>query len=177
MANPIIKFTIKDFGEITAELYPDKAPKTVENFLKLVDEGFFSGLIFHRVICGFMIQGGGYNEDFQQKHTASIKGEFASNGFEQNTLSHTRGTISMWHASDDPDSATTSFFIMQKDSTACDGKYAAFGRVILGMETIDAIAAIALTEEHPSNTKTKPVKPPVIESVTFIQPDDIVIPQ
>ena len=139
MENPIIKFTIKDFGEITAELYPDKAPKTVENFLKLVDEGFFSGLIFHRVICGFMIQGGGYNEDFQQKHTASIKGEFASNGFRQNDIKHTRGVLSMARTMI-KDSASSQFFIMHKNAPHLDGEYAAFGLVIDGLEVIDAIA-------------------------------------
>ena len=141
MANPMIKFTVRDFGEITAELYPDKAPKTVENFLKLVDEGFFTGLIFHRVICGFMIQGGGYNEDFQQKHTASIKGEFASNGFRQNDIKHTRGVLSMARTMV-KDSASSQFFIMHKNAPHLDGAYAAFGRVIEGMEVVDEIASI-----------------------------------
>ena len=139
MANPIIKFTVRDFGEMTAELYPDKAPKTVENFLKLVDEGFFSGLIFHRVISGFMIQGGGYNEDFQQKHTASIKGEFASNGFAQNDIKHTRGVLSMARTMI-KDSASSQFFIMHKNAPHLDGEYAAFGLVTDGLEVIDAIA-------------------------------------
>ena len=139
MENPIIKFTIKDFGEITAELYPDKAPKTVENFLKLVDEGFFSGLIFHRVISGFMIQGGGYNEDFQQKHTASIKGEFASNGFGQNDIKHTRGVLSMARTMV-KDSASSQFFIMHQNAPHLDGEYAAFGLVTDGIEVVDAIA-------------------------------------
>jgi peptidyl-prolyl cis-trans isomerase B (cyclophilin B) len=139
MENPIIKFTIKDIGEITAELYPDKAPKTVENFLKLVDKGFFSGLIFHRVICGFMIQGGGYNEDFQQKHTASIKGEFASNGFGQNDIKHTRGVLSMARTMV-KDSASSQFFIMHQNAPHLDGEYAAFGLVTDGIEVVDAIA-------------------------------------
>jgi peptidyl-prolyl cis-trans isomerase B (cyclophilin B) len=141
MENPIIKFTIKDFGEITAELYPDKAPKTVENFLKLVDEGFFSGLIFHRVICGFMIQGGGYNEDFQQKHTASIKGEFASNGFRQNDIKHTRGVLSMARTMV-KDSASSQFFIMHQNAPHLDGEYAAFGMVTKGIEVVDEIAEL-----------------------------------
>ena len=139
MANPIIQFTVRDFGEITAELYPDKAPKTVENFLKLVDEGFFSGLIFHRVISGFMIQGGGYNEDFQQKHTASIKGEFASNGFAQNDIKHTRGVLSMARTMV-KDSASSQFFIMHQNAPHLDGEYAAFGMVTAGIEVVDAIA-------------------------------------
>jgi len=141
MANPMIKFTVRDFGEITAELYPDKAPKTVENFLKLVDEGFFTGLIFHRVICGFMIQGGGYNEDFQQKHTASIKGEFASNGFRQNDIKHTRGVLSMARTMV-KDSASSQFFIMHQNAPHLDGEYAAFGMVTKGIEVVDEIAEL-----------------------------------
>ena len=141
MANPIIKITVRDFGEITAELYPDKAPKTVENFLKLIDEDFFSGLIFHRVICGFMIQGGGYNEDFQQKHTASIKGEFASNGFRQNDIKHTRGVLSMARTMV-KDSASSQFFIMHQNAPHLDGEYAAFGMVTKGIEVVDEIAEL-----------------------------------
>ena len=141
MANPIIKITVRDFGEMTAELYPDKAPKTVENFLKLVDEGFFTGLIFHRVICGFMIQGGGYNEDFQQKHTASIKGEFTSNGFRQNDIKHTRGVLSMARTMV-KDSASSQFFIMHQNAPHLDGEYAAFGMVTKGIEVVDEIAEL-----------------------------------
>ena len=137
--NPQIKITVRDFGTMTAELYPDKAPATVENFLKLIDEDFFSGLIFHRVISGFMIQGGGYTEDFAQKHTASIKGEFASNGFAQNNLKHTRGVLSMARTMI-KDSASSQFFIMHKNAPHLDGEYAAFGLVTDGLEVIDAIA-------------------------------------
>ena len=158
MANPIIKFTVRDFGEITAELYPDKAPKTVENFLKLVDEGFFSGLIFHRVISGFMIQGGGYNEDFQQKHTASIKGEFASNGFKQNDIKHTRGVLSMARTMV-KDSASSQFFIMHRNAPHLDGEYAAFGMVTSGIEVVDAIA------ELPTDYQDCPRVTVVIEKV------------
>ncbi len=161
MENPIIKFTIKDFGEITAELYPDKAPKTVENFLKLVDEGFFSGLIFHRVICGFMIQGGGYNEDFQQKHTASIKGEFASNGFRQNDIKHTRGVLSMARTMV-KDSASSQFFIMHQNAPHLDGEYAAFGMVTKGIEIVDEIA------ELPTDYQDCPRVNVVIEKVERI---------
>ena len=161
MENPIIKFTVKDFGEITAELYPDKAPKTVENFLKLVDEGFFSGLIFHRVICGFMIQGGGYNEDFQQKHTASIKGEFASNGFAQNDIKHTRGVLSMARTMV-KDSASSQFFIMHQNAPHLDGEYAAFGMVTKGIEIVDEIA------ELPTDYQDCPRVNVVIEKVERI---------
>ena len=139
MANPTIQITVRDFGTMTAELYPDKAPATVENFLKLVDEGFFSGLIFHRIISGFMIQGGGYNEDFQQKHTASIKGEFRSNGFALNDIKHTRGVLSMARTMV-KDSASSQFFIMHKNAPHLDGEYAAFGLVTEGIEVVDAIA-------------------------------------
>ena len=141
MANPIIKITVRDFGEMTAELYPDKAPKTVENFLKLIDEGFFSGLIFHRVISGFMIQGGGYNEDFQQKRADAIKGEFASNGFRQNDIKHVRGVLSMARTMV-KDSASSQFFIMHQNAPHLNGEYAAFGCVTEGIEVVDAIAEL-----------------------------------
>ncbi len=139
MSNPKIKFTIKNFGEIIAELYPDKAPKTVENFLSLVESGFFSGLIFHRVISGFMIQGGGFDTEFNQKKADSIKGEFIANGFMQNDLRHTRGVLSMARTSD-PDSASSQFFIMHKDAPHLDAQYAGFGKVIEGIEVVDKIA-------------------------------------
>ena len=109
--------------------------------MKLVDEGFFTGLIFHRVICGFMIQGGGYNEDFQQKHTASIKGEFASNGFKQNDIKHTRGVLSMARTMV-KDSASSQFFIMHQNAPHLDGEYAAFGMVTKGIEVVDEIAEL-----------------------------------
>ena len=141
MNNPKIKMTIRDFGEITAELYPDKAPKTVENFLSLIESGFFSGLIFHRVISGFMIQGGGYNESFSDKDAPSIKGEFASNGFAQNDLKHTRGVLSMARTND-PNSASSQFFIMHQDAPYLDRQYAGFGKVTEGIEVVDKIAAV-----------------------------------
>ena len=141
MNNPKIKITVRDFGEITAELYPDKAPLTVEIFLNLVKSDFFSGLIFHRVISGFMIQGGGYDELFADKDAKSIKGEFASNGFPQNDLAHTRGVLSMARTSV-PDSASSQFFIMHKDAPYLDRQYAGFGKVIEGIEVVDKIAAV-----------------------------------
>lgn len=141
MNNPKIKFTIKNFGEITAELYPDKAPVTVENFLSLVESGFFTGLIFHRVINGFMIQGGGFTEDFEQKEAKSIKGEFMSNGFMQNDLRHTRGVLSMARTMV-PDSASSQFFIMHRDAPHLDGQYAGFGKVIEGIDVVDKIANV-----------------------------------
>ena len=139
--NPIIKITVKNFGEMTAELYPEKAPLTVENFLSLVKKGFFSGLIFHRIIPGFMIQGGGYTERFSETDAASIKGEFASNGFRKNDLKHTRGVFSMARTNQ-PNSASSQFFVMHADAPYLDGQYAAFGKLTDGFDTLDQIAAV-----------------------------------
>ena len=139
MTNPIIKITIKDLGSMTAELYPEKAPKTVANFIKLVEEGFYEGLIFHRVIKNFMIQGGGFTEDMDHKEAEAIQGEFKSNGFMQNDLKHTRGVLSMARTQD-PDSASSQFFIMHKDSPHLDSQYAAFGILTDGFDVLDAIA-------------------------------------
>ena len=141
MAAQKIKITVRNFGEMTAELYADKAPKTVENFLTLVDKGFFSGMIFHRVISGFMIQGGGYDESFGEKEADAIAGEFAANGFLQNDLKHTRGVLSMARTSD-PNSASSQFFIMHKDAPYLDKQYAGFGCVTEGIEVVDKIAAV-----------------------------------
>ncbi len=141
MNNPKIKIVVRDFGEMTAELYPDKAPKTVENFLGLVKSGFFSGLIFHRVISGFMIQGGGYNERFGETDAPAIKGEFAANGFMQNDLKHTRGVLSMARTQN-PNSASSQFFIMHQNAPYLDRQYAGFGAVIEGIEVVDKIAAV-----------------------------------
>ena len=141
MNNPKIKIIVRDFGEMTAELYPEKAPKTVENFLGLVKSGFFSGLIFHRVISGFMIQGGGYNESFGETDAPTIKGEFAANGFPQNDLKHTRGVLSMARTQN-PNSASSQFFIMHQNAPYLDRQYAGFGAVIEGIEVVDKIAAV-----------------------------------
>ncbi len=142
MANINIKISVRDYGEITAELYPDKAPITVENFVKLVGEGFYSGLIFHRVIAGFMIQGGGYREDFSETDADSIKGEFSANGCVTNDIKHKRGVLSMARTMI-PDSASSQFFIMHKDAPHLDGQYAAFGMVTDGIEVVDKIAGVA----------------------------------
>ena len=141
MNNPKIKITVTDFGTMTAELYPDKAPETVANFIKLANQGFFNGLIFHRVIRGFMIQGGGFTPDFEQKHTASIKGEFIANGFMSNDLRHTRGVLSMARTSA-PNSASSQFFIMHMDAPHLDGAYAGFGKIVEGIEIVDMIAGV-----------------------------------
>ena len=141
MNTPKIKITVRDFGEMTAELYPEMAPKTVENFLSLIEKDFFSGMIFHRVISGFMIQGGGYDESFAQKDADAIRGEFRANGFAQNTLKHTRGVLSMARTQD-PNSASSQFFIMHRDAPYLDAQYAGFGKVTEGLEVIDKIAAV-----------------------------------
>ena len=122
-------------------MYPDKAPMTVENFLSLIDLNFFEGLIFHRVIPGFMIQGGGYLPDFTAREAESIQGEFAANGFRQNDIKHTRGVLSMARTMA-PNSASSQFFIMHEDAPHLDGQYAAFGKVIEGIEVVDEICKV-----------------------------------
>ncbi len=128
-----------ELGTILLELYPEKAPKTVENFLSLVRSGFYEGLIFHRVIKGFMIQGGGMTPSFEQKPCPSIRGEFIANGYMGNDVKHRRGVISMARTAD-PDSASSQFFIMHEDAPHLDAQYAGFGRVIEGMDVVDRIA-------------------------------------
>ncbi len=162
MANPKIKITVRNFGEMTAELYPDKAPITVKNFLSLIEEGFFSGMIFHRVIKNFMIQGGGYTEDFKEKRAPSIKGEFMANGFFDNDIRHTRGVLSMARTMV-PDSASSQFFIMHKDSPHLDSQYAAFGKLLSGIEVVDKIASL------PTDRYDCPREVPVIEKIELIK--------
>ena len=127
-------------GKIELELYPEAAPKTVENFLKLVGEGFYDGLIFHRVIPGFMIQGGDPQGNGMGGAKENIVGEFRANGHD-NPIKHTRGVISMARAFN-PNSASSQFFIMHADAPHLDGQYAAFGKVVSGMEVVDEIASI-----------------------------------
>ena len=141
MNHPKIKITVRDFGEMTAELYPDKAPNTVKNFLSLIEAGFFSGMIFHRIIKGFMIQGGGFDESFTQKEANAIRGEFIANGFMANDLRHTRGVLSMARTSD-PDSASSQFFVMHKDAPHLDAQYAGFGKLTDGFDVLDKIADV-----------------------------------
>ena len=166
MNNPKIRFTIKKFGEITAELYPEKAPETVKNFLSLVESGFFSGLIFHRVINGFMIQGGGFNEAFEQQKAQAIKGEFIPNGFMSNDLKHTRGVLSMARTMD-PHSASSQFFIMHRDAPHLDAQYAGFGKVIDGIDIVDKIANVKTGSRGWFDDV--PRVPVVIESVVVLK--------
>lgn len=140
-----VAIEIKDYGKITLELYPNEAPITVENFVNYVEDGFYDGLIFHRVIEGFMIQGGdptgtGYGDTKLE----TIKGEFSANGVD-NDLKFERGVIGMAR-SDEPDSASSQFFIMHKRAESLDGKYAAFGKVIDGMDVVDAVATCEKTD-------------------------------
>ena len=165
MANPIVKINIKDLGTITAELYPKAAPITVENFISLAKSGFYSGLIFHRVIAGFMIQGGGFDTSFQQKEAKSIKGEFLINGV-PNPIRHERGVLSMARTQV-KDSASSQFFIMHADSAFLDGQYAAFGKVTDGIEIVDKIAASRTTRYGWYDDV--PVEAVIIESVTVVE--------
>ncbi len=151
--NPIVTISIRDREEpIVLELYPEIAPNTVRNFIQLVQKKYYDGVIFHRVIRDFMIQGGA------GKPTPVIRGEFAINGV-ANDLKHGRGIISMARTSD-PDSASGQFFIMHKDSPHLDGKYAAFGMMISGFSTLDAIAAVR------TNFQDRPVADVVMNTVT-----------
>ena len=156
----MVVINMKDGGEIKLELDEKAAPITVENFKKLVNEGFYDGLIFHRVIKGFMIQGGCPDGNGMGGPGYSIKGEFKSNGIE-NPISHVRGVISMARAQD-PNSAGSQFFIMHKDSLYLDGNYAAFGKVVEVMDIVDRIA------ETKTDFQDKPRTPQVIESIKII---------
>ena len=140
MANPIVKIEMENGGVITAELYPEIAPNTVANFVNLVESGFYNGLIFHRVIPGFMIQGGDPQGTGMGGPGYTIKGEFARNGFKQNNLRHARGVLSMARSMM-PNSAGSQFFIMHANAPHLDGDYAAFGKVTEGLDTVDEIAS------------------------------------
>lgn len=140
MPNPIVTFEMEDGGVIKAELYPELAPNTVNNFLSLVNRGFYDGLIFHRVIPGFMIQGGDPEGTGMGGPGYRIKGEFKHNGFSKNTLKHTRGVLSMARSMM-PDTAGSQFFIMHDKAPHLDGEYAAFGMVTEGMDVVDRIVS------------------------------------
>ena len=155
----MITITMENGKQIKLELYPDIAPVTVENFEKLVKEGFYNGLCFHRVIPGFMIQGGCPQGTGMGGPGYQIKGEFAANGV-KNDLKHTRGVISMARAMD-PDSAGSQFFIMHEDAPHLDGQYAAFGKVIEGIEVVDEIASVS------TNFSDNPITPQIMKSVTI----------
>lgn len=158
MANPIVTFEMENGDIMKAELYPEIAPNTVNNFISLVQNGFYDGLIFHRVIRGFMIQGGCPDGTGMGGPGYTIKGEFSQNGF-ANDLRHTEGVLSMARAMH-PDSAGSQFFIMHADAPHLDGQYAAFGKVIEGLDTVDKIASVR------TGWQDKPVEDQKIQSMT-----------
>lgn len=156
---------IKDYGVIKVDLYNDLAPITVANFVKLAKEGFYDGLTFHRIISGFMIQGGDPEGTGMGGSSETIKGEFSSNGF-ANPIKHTRGVISMAR-SQDPNSASSQFFIMHEDSPHLDGDYAAFGKVTEGIEIVDKICEDTQVED--SNGTVLKANQPVINSIKIVK--------
>lgn len=155
---------LENGGVIELELYPDIAPTTVDNFAKLVNEKFFDGLIFHRVIDGFMIQGGGFDTQLNQKKADTIRGEFIINGH-FNLIPHNRGIISMARTSNNMDSASSQFFIMHADAHSLDGQYAAFGRVTSGMEYVDQIAKTKTKSIEELNMDDVPEENQVIKTI------------
>lgn len=161
---PIATIKVKDFGTIEAELYPDKAPNTVNNFIELANSGFYDGLTFHRVVEGFMNQGGDPKGDGTGGPGYSIKGEFSGNGYKANDLKHTTGVLSMARAQN-PDSAGSQFFIMAADAPSLDGQYAAFGKVINGLDVVEAINKAEVEKNKATGEKSTPVNTIVIEEI------------
>ncbi len=159
-----VEITVEDYGTITVELDAEAAPETCANFIKLAESGFYNGLTFHRIISGFMIQGGDPNGNGTGGSSETVKGEFAANGV-NNTLSHTRGAISMAR-SNDYNIASSQFFIVHEDSTFLDGSYACFGYVTDGMDVVDAICGDAVPTD--SNGTIPANEQPVITSVKVI---------
>lgn len=170
--NPIVTIEMENGGIIKAELYPETAPNSVNNFISLVNKGFYDGIIFHRVIAGFMIQGGDPRGIGIGGPGYSIRGEFESNGF-KNDLKHSRGVLSMARAMD-PDSAGSQFFIMHEDAPHLDGQYAAFGKVIEGMDVVDAIAAVRTDYNDRPRTPQK-MKKVTVETfgVSYPEPEKV----
>ena len=156
--NPIVTFTMENGDSMKAELYPEVAPNTVNNFISLVKKGFYDGLIFHRIISGFMIQGGDPDGTGMGGPGYSIKGEFSYNGVDNN-LKHSRGVLSMARAQH-PDSAGSQFFIMHANAPHLDGQYAAFGKLIEGEDVLDSIASVD------TDWNDRPRKPQVMKTVT-----------
>ncbi|MCR5705637.1 MAG: peptidylprolyl isomerase [Acholeplasmatales bacterium] len=159
--NPRVRLSIKDFGTIELELFASVAPKTCENFLQLVDKKFYDGLIFHRIIKGFMIQGGDPDGTGMGGSDEKIVGEFVKNGF-KNLLSHSRGVISMARTND-PNSASSQFFICDADDEFLDGSYASFGAVVSGLDTLDKVASVK------TNGNDRPLTDVVIENIVRIK--------
>ena len=162
-----VEMKVKDYGTIELELDSDVAPITVTNFINLVNSKFYDGLTFHRIIDGFMIQGGDPLGNGTGGSSKTIKGEFSENGI-KNSISHVRGVISMARSSD-YNSASSQFFIVQKDTTFLDGQYAAFGKVISGMDVVDRIAKVKVEDDNGTVSKENQ---PVIESIRVTQKDE-----
>lgn len=165
--NVKVKVEMENGGEFTLELYPEYAPRTVENFAELVADGFYDGVGFHRIVDGFMAQGGDPDGTGMGGSGETIVGEFAANGFKQNTLSHTRGVISMAR-SQSYDSASSQFFICYDDASFLDGQYAAFGKVIDGMDTVDGFLDVERTANSMGELAS-PVTPIVMKKLTIIE--------
>lgn len=166
--NPIVTINMADGGVMKAELYPEIAPNTVNNFISLIKKGFYDGITFHRIIAGFMIQGGDPEGVGVGGPGYHIPGEFSANGF-QNDLKHTRGVLSMARSAA-PDSAGSQFFIMHADAPHLDGQYAAFGKLIEGEETLDKIATVGV------NWRDQPMVPQIMDTVT-VDTDGVEYPE
>lgn len=162
MSNPIVTIEMENGKKIVAELYPDIAPQSVRNFISLANAGFYNGLIFHRVIPGFMIQGGCPNGNGMGGPGYEINGEFAGNGFRQNDLIHETGVLSMARTMA-PNSAGSQFFVMVAPAPHLDGQYAAFGKVVAGMDVVDKIAAVR------TDWNDKPTTPVKMKTVELIE--------
>lgn len=160
-----VKAEMEDGGIFVMELYPEFAPETVRNFADLVDEGFYDGLTFHRIIAGFVAQGGDPDGNGTGGSGTNIPGEFKKNGFEQNTLSHERAVVSMARSMD-MDSASSQFFICLDNATYLDGDYAAFGKVVLGMEEVDKMADV------PTDYNDMPLNPVVMKKLSIITDEE-----
>ena len=160
--NPIVTIEMENGDIIKAELYPEIAPNTVNNFISLINKKYYDGIIFHRVIPGFMAQAGDPTGTGMGGSKSTVPGEFSANGFTKNTLKHERGVVSMARTND-PNSASSQFFICYEDVAYLDGQYAAFGKVIEGMETVDKIAEI------PTDANDKPTSDVVIKTATVIE--------
>lgn len=164
-----VEMIVKDYGRITLELDADTAPITVTNFISLINDKFYDGLTFHRIIDGFMVQGGDPEGTGYGGSSKTIKGEFSLNGVENN-ISHVRGVISMARSGNSYNSASSQFFIVHEDSTSLDGQYAAFGRVIEGMEVVDKLSKVKVEEDTDGMVLKE--NQPVIESIRVISKDE-----
>lgn len=167
--HPQVLVTMENGGQFTIELYPEYAPETCANFINLVNEKFYDGLTFHRIVDGFMAQGGSTDGKGGKGSDKTIKGEFAQNGFTQNTLKHERGVISMARAQQDPNSASSQFFICYGDESFLDGGYAAFGKVIKGMEVVDDFCNVARTYNSIDTTPAEPIDPIIIKTMELVK--------